>query len=167
MGVDQVKGCCTSRFFRILKRRYNLHRLTNKFNYYTKVLSLLQAWYSRPFYWRIIWCCRRPRFVVFAVCLCVWVFCPTREFFTHWRHYRYLWKALSFYSVLMTIGQWGFFSVPHLLWHRISVYNGHLWKPKTLLPNDWQWSCHYLFERLRSIAAGIETSNLPLARRML
>ena len=27
------------------------------------------------------------------------------------------------YSALMTIEQWGFFSVPHLLWHGASVYN--------------------------------------------
>ena len=30
-------------------------------------------------------------------------------------------------SALMAIEQWGFFSMPHLLWHRVSVCNGHLW----------------------------------------
>ena len=36
-----------------------------------------------------------------------------------------------------------------------------------LLPSLWQWSCHYLFLRLRSVAAGIRTPNLPLARGKL
>ena len=36
-----------------------------------------------------------------------------------------------------------------------------------LLLSVLQWSCHYLFLRLRSIAAGIRTPNLPHARRML
>ena len=36
-----------------------------------------------------------------------------------------------------------------------------------LLPSVWQWSCHYLFLRLRSVAAGIWTLNLPLAGRTL
>ena len=34
----------------------------------------------------------------------------------------------------MAIEQWGFFSVPHLLRHRASVYNGHLRGPLTLTP---------------------------------
>ena len=34
----------------------------------------------------------------------------------------------------MTIEQWGFFSVPHLLRHVASVYTGHLWGPITLTP---------------------------------
>ena len=35
-------------------------------------------------------------------------------------------------SALMAIEQWGFFSVPHLLWHGASVYNYHLQVPVTL-----------------------------------
>ena len=31
-----------------------------------------------------------------------------------------------------------------------------------LLPSVWQWSCHYLYWRLRYVAAGIRTPNLPL-----
>ena len=34
----------------------------------------------------------------------------------------------------MAIEQWRFFSVPHLLWHGASVYNGHLRRPVTLSP---------------------------------
>ena len=36
-----------------------------------------------------------------------------------------------------------------------------------LLLSVWQWSCHYLFLLLRSVAAGMRTPNLPLARRTL
>ena len=32
-----------------------------------------------------------------------------------------------------------------------------------ILPSVWPWSCHYLFLWPRSVAAGIWTSNLPLA----
>ena len=36
-----------------------------------------------------------------------------------------------------------------------------------LLPSVYQWSCQYLFIRLRYVADGIRTHNLPLARRTL
>ena len=69
----------------------------------------------------------------------------------------------------MAIVQWGFFSVPHLLWHEASFYDGHLRGPVTLTPNAerWQWSCHYLYVRLRSVAVGIRTPTRPLAGRTL
>ena len=51
--------------------------------------------------------------------------------------------------------QSAFLSVPHLLWHGSSVYN---------LPSVWQWSCHYLYLRLRSVAARIQTPNFSHAR---
>ena len=35
----------------------------------------------------------------------------------------------------MAIEQWGFYSVPHILWHGASVYNGHLWRPVTFKLN--------------------------------
>ena len=38
------------------------------------------------------------------------------------------------YSAHMAIEQWGFFSVPHLLQHRTSVYNSHRRWPVTLTP---------------------------------
>ena len=62
-------------------------------------------------------------------------------------------------------------SVPHLLWHGTSVYNHngnlkHPWHSK-LLPSVKQWSCLYLFLRLRSVAAGIRTPNLRLTGRTL
>ena len=49
---------------------------------------------------------------------------------------------------------------------RASVYNGNFRGPYTLTPIH-QWSCHYLFLRLRFVAVGIQTPNLPLARRTL
>ena len=36
-----------------------------------------------------------------------------------------------------------------------------------LVPSVWQWSCHYLLHRLRFVADGIWTPNLPLAGRAL
>ena len=42
-------------------------------------------------------------------------------------------KGCKFYlcSALMAIEQWGFFSVPYLLWYGASVYNGHPREPVT------------------------------------
>ena len=66
-------------------------------------------------------------------CLFVWALRPTQEFFTH-----YWWRAANFdlCLALMAIEQWGFFSVPHLLWHGATVYNGHLWGRVTHTPID-------------------------------
>ena len=46
----------------------------------------------------------------------------------------YLWRVANFdlCSALMAIEQWRFFSVPHLLWHGVSVYNGYLRSAVTL-----------------------------------
>ena len=88
-----------------------------------------------------------------------------------WRPHHYRWRAANFdlCSARMAIEQWWFFSVPHLLWHGASVYNGHLQGlvTLTLLPSVWLWSFRYLFLRPRSIAAVIRTSNLLHARRSL
>ena len=81
----------------------------------------------------------------------------------------YRWKAsnLDLCSALMSIEQWGFFSVPHLLWHVASVYNGHLRGPVTLalIAERLAVELSYMFLRLRS--AGIRTPilNLSLAGR--
>ena len=86
--------------------------------------------------------------------LFIWLFgilLPIWEFFTHMETSPYQWRASNFdlYSALMvmTHKQWWFFSMPHLLWHWASTYNGHLQGPMTLIPvaNVWQWNCHYLF----------------------
>ena len=64
-----------------------------------------------------------------------WVYRPTR-FSLIWRRHHYRWRAPNFdlCSALMAIEQWGFFGVPHLLWHGASVYDGHLRGPVTLAP---------------------------------
>ena len=73
---------------------------------------------------------------------------------------RQLWP-LSSKSVLVTP------TVTFDIWQPfIMVISKDQWH-SYLLPNDKQWSCHYLFLRHRSVAAGIRTANLPLARRNL
>ena len=64
------------------------------------------------------------------------VFRPNQEFFTHMETSPLPVKSCKFWlcSALMAIEQWGFFSVPHLLWHGASVYNGLLRGPMTLSP---------------------------------
>ena len=54
---------------------------------------------------------------------------PTPEL----RRHHYQWRASNFdlYSVLMAIEKWGSFSVPYLLWHGTSFYNGILRGPVT------------------------------------
>ena len=81
-------------------------------------------------------------------------FVPLENFSLIWRRHHCRWTAANFdlCSVLMVIEQRGFFSVPHLLWHRAYVYNGHL-----------RGDVHLLVFRLRSVAAGTRTPNLPLA----
>ena len=49
----------------------------------------------------------------------------------------------------------------------IMVISEDPWHSSHLLPSVWQWSCHNLFLRLRSVAAGIRIPNLPLAGRTL
>ena len=53
-----------------------------------------------------------------------------------WRRHHYHWMGTNFdqYSALMAIKQWGFLSLPHLMWRGISVYNGHLRGPVTPTP---------------------------------
>ena len=53
---------------------------------------------------------------------------PLENFLLIWRRHYYWWRALNvdLCLALMAIEQWGFFSVPHLLWQGASIYNGHL-----------------------------------------
>ena len=61
---------------------------------------------------------------------------PLKNFSLTLRHHHYWWRAANFdlCSTLLTNKQLEFFSVPHLLWHVASVYNGRLWGPVTLTP---------------------------------
>ena len=70
-------------------------------------------------------------------CLFVWsFFVPLENLSLMWRCHDCQWRAANFdlCSALMAIEQWGFFCVPHLLWHGESVYNGHLRGPVSLTP---------------------------------
>ena len=60
----------------------------------------------------------------------------SRIFSLIWRRHHDRWRAANFglCPALVAIEQWGFFSVPHLLWHWISVYNSHLQETVTLTP---------------------------------
>ena len=73
--------------------------------------------------------------MLFFVCLyvCLGFIVPHEDFSVIWRRHHYRWRAANFDLCLelMAIEQWGFFSVPHLLWHGAFVYNGHLRGPVT------------------------------------
>ena len=64
------------------------------------------------------------------VCLFV-VFRPIGEIFTRMETSPLPVKGckINLCSALKAIEQWGTFSVPHLLWHGASAYNGHLQGP--------------------------------------
>ena len=83
--------------------------------------------------------------------------------------YRWRVSNVDQYSALMVIEQWEFFNVPHilLLGHLfIMVISEEPWHSH-LVPSVRSWSCYYLFLRHRSLAAWIQTRNLPRARRTL
>ena len=63
------------------------------------------------------------------------VFVPLENFSLIWRRHHCRWRAakLDLCATLMAIEQWGFFNVPHLLWHGASVFNGYLRGPVTLI----------------------------------
>ena len=70
-------------------------------------------------------------------------------------------QNFDLFWALIPIEQWGFFSVPHLLWHGASVYNGHLWGPVTLtcclLPSFEKWSFTNCFNAM-AVAQWLERS---------
>ena len=69
--------------------------------------------------------------------LCLGFLIPLENFSLIWKRHYYRWRASNLdlcWSTLMAIEQWGFFSVPHLLWHGASVNNGHLRGQATLTP---------------------------------
>ena len=74
---------------------------------------------------------------ILFVCL-FGVYRPTRENFSLIRRrYHYRWRAANFLPMLSIHVHWAvrfFFSVPHILWHGTSVYDGHLRGPVTLTP---------------------------------
>ena len=102
----------------------------------------------------IIWLCTSSCLICLFVFLCLCFYVPfPRDFSLVWRRHKCRWRAAKFYiySTPMAIEQWEFFSVPHLLWHGTSVYNGHLLGPVTLTPIaecGWQWIFPYLLSRI-------------------
>lgn len=79
-------------------------------------------------------------------------------------------------SALMAIKQWGFFNVPHIIWHEttlIMVMSEDPWHSH-MLPCVWQWSCHCPFNDWGLSRPGFEPSYpacdakaLPLRHRNL
>ena len=61
---------------------------------------------------------------VYFVCCLVVFFGPTWQFFIH--HYWWWTSNFDLCSATKANEQWRFFSMPNLLWHGASVYNGHL-----------------------------------------
>ena len=74
--------------------------------------------------------------VVVVIIIYLELIVPLGNFSVIWRRHHCRWRAANFdlCSALMTIEQWGFFNVPHLLWHEPTVYNGHLRGPVTISP---------------------------------
>ena len=70
--------------------------------------------------------------------VCIEFYTPLESFSLIWRRHLYQWRAANFdiYSALMTIEQWRFLSVLHLLWHGTSVYNDHLRELMTPVANQ-------------------------------
>ena len=77
---------------------------------------------------------------MFLFCLFVYGFVcfrsQSRLFSLIWRRRNYGWRAanVDLCSALMAIEQWGFFSVPQLVWLGASIYNGHLQGTVPLTP---------------------------------
>ena len=70
------------------------------------------------------------------VCL-IWVFRPTRGFFTEMETSPLAVKRCEFWPMLSTHGYWAVrvLYIPHLLWHGpTDLYNGHIRRPMTLTP---------------------------------
>ena len=70
------------------------------------------------------------------VCFFIWGFSSITKILLIWKRHHGRWRAANFdlSSALMAIEQWGFLSLPYLLWHGVTVYNGHRWGPVKLTP---------------------------------
>ena len=97
-----------------------------------------------------------------------------RPFWLIWRRHHYQWKAANFdlcRSLWPLSNESSLACHTYCNTHGTSVYYimvisegpRHL----HLLPSVWQWNCRYVFQRLRSVASGIRTPDLPLTGRAL
>ena len=66
-------------------------------------------------------------FVYLFVCLWFYIQIENFSFISKSHHYWLRAENFDLCSALMTIEQWGFFSVPHILWHGASVYSDNFW----------------------------------------
>ena len=85
-------------------------------------------------------------FVCLVVCL---------GFSVSLQNFSFIWRRHQLCSALLAIEQWGFFSVPFPLKHRLNWPSPIISDPHTA-----EWSGHHLFLRLRSIGWGSNTYNL-------
>ena len=91
------------------------------------------------------------------------VFLPNREFFTHLETH-HTGEVLQILTYVWHL--WPLRSECSLAYHAycdtghpfIMVISEDPWHSH-LMPSVWQWSGHYLFKRLRSVASGIRTPN--------
>ena len=63
----------------------------------------------------------------FCLFVCLWLIVPLENFTLIWRRHHCRWRVANFNlcSAPAAMEQWGFFSVPHLLWHGASINDNH------------------------------------------
>ena len=108
-------------------------------------------------------------YYVLFICLLRFIV-PLENLSLIWRrhHCRWMFANVDLWCLApMAIEQWGFSNVPQSLQHGPTVYNVHLRGPVTLtsVAERLAGSCHYRFSRLKSVATGNRTPDLPHARR--
>ena len=106
----------------------------------------------------------------FFVCL-FWGFRPTREFFTQIEISLlpvkgYKCPMFGIHCLWVVRISWACHTYCDTEHPLIIVISEDTWHSDQL-PSVLAWSCNYLFLRLRVVAVGIRTPNLPLARRTL
>ena len=78
---------------------------------------------------------KRVRSILFV---CLGVFVPLKNFPPIWTCHNCWWRVANFYLCSALIAeQWGIFSLPHLLWHRTSVYVSENPRHSHLLLSVW------------------------------
>ena len=114
-----------STYTKFIRRRFNIYCKNNSYN------TVSNKWYHH-FEWLILLTgIVDIKEVILTIPIkwfvCLKLFVQLENFSLIWRRHHCWWRAANFdlCSALMAIEQWGFFSVPHLLWHGTSVYNGH------------------------------------------
>ena len=97
--------------------------------------------------------------------VCLWLSSQSRIFHSYGyviitgeglQNLSYAWHSI------VAIEQWGFFNVPHPLWHGISIYYFHLWGTMTLTTIAERGAVSTCFYNLGLSQLGFEHPNLPL-----